>query len=121
MARVMLAEDDAAMLDMAKRALASDGHIVIAAQDGQEALEMLSAAGAQFDVMLTDIQMPSLDGIALAGKAITLLPKLRIVLMSAFAGSVSVPDHLKPHIAQVLTKPVALDQLRSAVKAAAGG
>ena len=120
MARVLLAEDDAAMLDMVKRALASDGHTVFAAQDGQEALDLLNAPGAAFDVMLTDIHMPSVNGVELAGKAMALLPKLKIVLMSAFAEGVTLPDALKPHIVKVLSKPLALDQVRSAVKVAAG-
>ena len=121
MARILLAEDDAAMLDMVKHTLTADGHTVVAAQDGQEALDLLSAAGAGFDVMLTDIQMPSVNGIELAGKAMALLPKLKVVLMSAFTGGVTIPDALKPHIAGILSKPLALDQVRAAVRAAAAG
>ena len=121
MARVLLAEDDPAMLDMVKRALAGDGHVVVSASDGLEALELLSAAGAAFDVMLTDIQMPSLDGLSLAGKAAVLMPALKILLMSAFADSIAVPVELKPHIAKVLSKPLALDQVRTAVRAAVAG
>jgi len=121
MARVLLAEDDAAMLDMVQRALTADGHAVVTAQDGQEAVELVTATGAAFDVMLTDIQMPSLDGIALAGRAIAALPKLRIVLMTAFAGDVAIPASIKPHISKVLTKPLALDAVRSAVREAARG
>ena len=120
MARVLLAEDDAAMLEMVRRALHGDGHDVVAAQDGQDALDAASAAGATFDVLLTDIEMPGLNGLALAGKAVALLPKLRVVLMTAYAGGVTVPDPLKPHIARVLTKPLALDLVRAAVREAAG-
>ena len=46
MARVLLAEDDAAMLEMVRRALTGDGHSVVIAHDGQEALDALSTAGA---------------------------------------------------------------------------
>ncbi len=120
MARVLLAEDDPAMLDVVKRALAGDGHAVTTAQDGQEALDLLSAPGAAFDVLLTDIQMPSLDGMALAGKAVALMPNLRIVLMSAYADQIAVPEAIKGHIAQVLAKPLALEKARAAVKDAAG-
>jgi DNA-binding NtrC family response regulator len=121
MARVLLAEDDATMLDMVKHALAADGHTVVTAQDGQEALEILSAAGASFDVMLTDIQMPSVNGLELTGKAIALLPQLRVVLMSAFAENVSLSDAVKPHVRRVLSKPLALDQVKAAVREAAAG
>jgi CheY-like chemotaxis protein len=116
MARILLAEDDAAMLDMVKHTLVADGHTVVTATDGQEALELLSAAGASFDVMLTDIQMPSLDGLALATKAVTLMPKLKIVLMSAFADQFAVPDAVKSHVTHVLSKPLALEKVRNAVR-----
>ena len=119
MARVLLAEDDAGMLEMVQRALSSDGHTVVAAHDGQEALDILSAPGAAFDVMLTDIHMPSVDGIELAGKAVAMLPKLRVLLMSADT-NVAVPAALKACVAQVLSKPLALDTVRAAVRAATG-
>ena len=119
MARVLLAEDDPAMLEMVQRALSGDGHTVVAAHDGQEALDLLGAPGAAFDVMLTDVHMPSVDGIELAGKAVALLPKLRVLLMSADT-NVAVPASIKTHVAEVLSKPLALDKVRSAVKAAMG-
>jgi CheY-like chemotaxis protein len=118
MARVLLAEDEAPVRDMVKHALANDGHSVVAAQDGQEALEMLGASGAAFDVMLTDIQMPGVDGLTLATKAITLMPALKVILMSAYVDQLAIPDRLKPHLVQVLSKPLALEQARAAVKAA---
>jgi two-component system, cell cycle response regulator CpdR len=117
MARILLAEDDAAMLEMVQHALTSDGHSVTIAHDGQEALDILASAGAAFNVMLTDIHMPVVDGIELAGKAVVMMPKLKVLLMSADA-NINIPAKLKPHIAQVLSKPLALDKLRSAVKAA---
>ena len=119
MARVLLAEDDATMLEMVQHALASDGHQIVVAHDGQEALELLAAAGAAFDVMLTDIHMPVVNGIELAAKAVAMMPKLKVLLMSADS-DVAIPAALKPHIAQVLSKPLALDKLRTAVKAAVG-
>ncbi len=117
MARVLLAEDDAAMLAMVERALRGDGHSVSSAHDGQEALDLMSAPGATFDVMLTDIHMPSVNGIELATKAVAIMPKLRVILMSAYTDT-ALPEKLKPHIADVLSKPLALDQVRTAVRAA---
>ena len=117
MARVLLAEDDATMLEMVQHALASDGHQITVAHDGQEALEVLAAGGAAFDVMLTDIHMPGINGIELAGKAVAMMPKLKVLLMSADT-DIAIPAPLAPHIAQVLSKPLALDKLRAAVKSA---
>lgn len=117
MVRVLVAEDDAAMLEMVQRALTSDGHSVVGAHDGQEALDLLAGSGAAFDVMLTDIHMPGVDGLELATKAVAMAPKLRILLMSADT-DFAIPGALKPHIAQVLSKPLALEKVRAAVRAA---
>ena len=53
----------------ARRALEADGHSVLVTQDGNEALEQLKEGGQQFDVIVTDVEMPMLDGIALAERA----------------------------------------------------
>ena len=95
--------------------------MVVSAQDGQEALDLLSAAGAAFDVLLTDIQMPSLDGLSLATKAAARMPKLRFVLMSAMIDTLTIPDQIKPQLARVLAKPLALDHVRAAVRDALAG
>jgi CheY-like chemotaxis protein len=118
MARILLADDDAATRDMVERALATDGHAVTATQDGAEALEKLRDAPNGFDLLITDVQMPGLDGIALAEAGLAASTKLRIVLMSGFADEFGRAEHLKAKIARVLTKPFTLEQIRSAVKAA---
>ena len=85
MARILLADDDAATRDLVKRALEADGHSVHVTQDGSEALEAVEGSGAQkFDVLVSDVEMPLLDGVALAQRALK-QPNLRILLMSGFA------------------------------------
>lgn len=118
MARILLADDDAASRDLVKRALATDGHSVTSTQDGSEALDKLQEGSGGFDLLISDVQMPGLDGIALVEKALEGHPKLRIVLMSGFAGELGRADHLKDKISRVLTKPVSLEQIRTAVKEA---
>jgi two-component system cell cycle response regulator CpdR len=120
MARILLAEDDAATRDLVQRALGLEGHEVVVTQDGVEALEALQAAPTRFDVLVTDVQMPGLDGIALVEKGLSVNPKLRVVLMSGFADELGRAAHLKAKIARVITKPFTLEQIRSAVKAALG-
>jgi CheY-like chemotaxis protein len=120
MARILLAEDDAATRDLVQRALGLEGHEMIVTQDGLEALEKLQAAPARVDLLITDVQMPGLDGVALAEKALGINPRLRIVLMSGFADEFGRADHLKPRISGVITKPFTLEQIRSAAKAALG-
>ncbi|HJU31030.1 MAG TPA: response regulator [Hyphomicrobiaceae bacterium] len=118
MARILLAEDDAATRDLVQRALGLDGHKVTVTQDGTEALEQMQAAPTGFDVLITDVQMPGLDGIALVEKSFEVNARLRVVLMSGFADELGRAAHLKARIARVITKPFTLEQIRSAVKSA---
>ena len=66
MARVLIADDEDSMRTLVARAIAMDGHAIVTAQDGAEALEILIRDDGAFDLLLTDIQMPVMDGIALA-------------------------------------------------------
>jgi len=120
MARILLAEDDAATRDLVQRALALDGHQVIVTQDGAEALEKLQAAPDRIELLISDVQMPGVDGIELVEKGLAAAPTLRVVLMSGFAGEFGRAEHLKGRIARIITKPFTLEQIRSAVKAALG-
>jgi len=117
MARILLAEDDAATRDLVQRALAMDGHAVIVTQDGAEALDRLQVPPA-FDLLITDVQMPGLDGVALVEKGLAASPRLRVVLMSGFADELGRAEHLKGRISRIISKPFTLEQIRSAVKAA---
>ncbi|MBX9591886.1 MAG: response regulator [Hyphomonadaceae bacterium] len=120
MARILLADDDAATRDLVQRALSTDGHTVISTQDGTEALEKLREVPGGFDLLITDVQMPGLDGIALAESGMAANTQLRVVLMSGFAGELDRAEHLQAKLSRVLTKPFTLEQIRSAVKAALG-
>jgi CheY-like chemotaxis protein len=99
MARILLADDDAAARDLVQRALASDGHDVTATHDGVEALERLQGAGADFELLISDVQMPGLDGIELIEKALAITPKMRVILMSGFSDELERAKHLKSKIA----------------------
>jgi DNA-binding NtrC family response regulator len=120
MARILLAEDDAATRDLVQRALGLDGHEVVVTQDGAEALDQLMAAPGRIDLLITDVQMPGLDGVALVEKGLAVSPRLRVVLMSGFADELGRADHLKGKISRIITKPFTLEQIRAAAKAALG-
>ena len=66
MPRILIADDEDSMRALVARAIAMDGHDTVTAQDGAEALEILTREHGAFDLLLTDIQMPVMDGIALA-------------------------------------------------------
>lgn len=116
MARILLADDDATTRDMVKRALESDGHIVHVTQDGSEALERIKAAGATLDLLVSDVEMPMLDGIALAETAHELQPRLRILLMSGLSDQLERAKSLKGQQVGMLSKPFTLDQVRESVR-----
>jgi CheY-like chemotaxis protein len=116
MARILLADDDVATRDLVQRALALDGHQVVSTQDGSEALDQLKDAG-RFDLLITDVQMPGLDGVTLVEKGLAASPKLRIVLMSGFSDELGRAEHLRARISGVIAKPFTLEQIRAVVKA----
>jgi two-component system, cell cycle response regulator CpdR len=120
MAHILLADDDAATRDLVQRALSTDGHSVTPTQDGAEALEKLQESPGGYDLLITDVQMPGLDGIALAEAGMAANVKLRVVLMSGFADELGRAGRLQAKVSRVLTKPFTLEQVRAAVKAALG-
>lgn len=117
MARILLADDDQGSLDMVRRALEMDGHSVVTAEDGNEALAKLGT-GADFDVLVTDVQMPGLDGISLAGKAIKVAPTLRLVMMSGYPDILDQARGLGAKKLRLIAKPFTIDKIRAEVKAA---
>jgi CheY-like chemotaxis protein len=115
MARILIAEDDEPVRGFVKRALEMDGHAVVAAADGAEALERLEQEGGAFDLLLSDIRMPLMDGIALALAAGRGFPKLPILLMTGFADQRERAHDLEAIIEDVVTKPFSLAEIRAAV------
>jgi two-component system, cell cycle response regulator CpdR len=115
MARILLAEDEESLCAMCARALASDGHVVKATRDGGEALDLLTREHGRFDLLLTDVRMPVMDGIALALAAARDFPDLTILLMTGFADQRERAQGLDAIIHDVIAKPFTLATLRSAV------
>jgi len=118
MARVLIADDEDAMRSLLARAIAMDGHDIWVAQDGAEALDILTREAGAFDLLLTDIQMPVMDGIALALTAARDFPKLTILLMTGFAYQRERASNLNAIVHDVITKPFSVADIRTAVAAA---
>jgi len=118
MTRVLIADDEESMRLLVARALALDGHATVTAEDGAEALEILSREPDAFDLLLTDIQMPVMDGIALALTAARDFPDLTILLMTGFADQRERTHGLSAIVHDVITKPFSVAEIRAAVAAA---
>jgi DNA-binding NtrC family response regulator len=118
MATILLADDDGAVRDLVKRALNSEGHTVHITQDGLEALDYLDAHAATVDLLITDVDMPQLDGISLAEKALSLKPGIGLVLMSGFTDQLERAASLRARRLLSIAKPFTLDQIKQVVRAA---
>ena len=115
MARILLVDDEETVRGFLKRGLEIDGHAVVTAIDGSDGLDRLNESDAGFDLMLTDIRMPLMDGIALALAAKRDFPDLTILLMTGFADQRERAKNLDAIVEDVLTKPFSLADFRGAV------
>jgi two-component system, cell cycle response regulator CpdR len=118
MARILIAEDETSLRVLVARALAQDGHEITTAHDGAEALDTLTRATGAFELLLTDIRMPVMDGIALALAAARDYPELAILLMTGYADQRERAHGLDALIHDVVTKPFSLSTIREAVRSA---
>lgn len=109
MAQILLAEDDEALRRFLAQALAKAGHTVTDFGDGTEAYECLK--GYRFDLLLTDIVMPGMDGIELAKRAAEMDGKLKIMFITGFAAVALHPSSNAPKQAKVLSKPFHLREI----------
>jgi CheY-like chemotaxis protein len=115
MARVLIAEDDDPLRLLTARALKDSGHEVLTAVDGAEALDIVMREGGRFDLLLTDIKMPLMDGIALALSVARDHPRIRILLMTAYADQRERAAGLDALIHDVVLKPFTLAEIKAAV------
>ncbi len=115
MARLLVAEDDEAVRAFLEKAFELDGHEVRTAEDGAMALEVLASEEGAFDLLLTDIQMPVMDGIALALSAVRDYPGMPILLMTGYANQRERAHGLESLVEDVIMKPFSLADIRDAV------
>ncbi|WP_179508085.1 cell cycle two-component system response regulator CpdR [Sphingomonas melonis] len=108
MIRILLAEDDQVMREYLTRALERAGYAVAAVDRGTAAMPLLETES--FDLLLTDIVMPEMDGIELARRAAELVPGLRVMFITGFAAVTLKAGREMPN-ARVLSKPFHLRDL----------
>ena len=108
MIRILLAEDDQVMREYLTRALERSGYAVAAIDRGTEAIPLLETE--RFDLLLTDIVMPEMDGIELARRAGELAPDTKVMFITGFAAVTLKAGREMPN-ARVLSKPFHLKDL----------
>jgi DNA-binding response OmpR family regulator len=113
MEKILIAEDESAVSAFVSRALHHAGHEVVAVSDGLAAVAALAAG--TFDLLLSDIVMPGLDGIALALKAGKDHPAMKILLMSGYASERQRAHNLESLAHRIVAKPFTLAEICAAV------
>ena len=106
---ILVVDDEDSVRDFVERALNYAGYAVVSAENGQHALEKLQ--DQKFDLMLTDIVMPELDGIALALKAAKDYPDMKILMMSGYANQRQRAHNLDVLAHEVISKPFSLEEI----------
>ena len=106
--RILLAEDEDAMRGYLARALENAGYVVVAVDRGTEALPLLESQ--HFDLLLSDIVMPEMDGIELAQRCNEVSPRTRVMFITGFAAVTLKASREQPQ-AKVLSKPFHLRDL----------
>ena len=118
---ILVVDDDTAILDATQQILQALGYHVSAARNGEEALSIFEACDGKFDLVITDQEMPGINGTELAGKLIAIWADLPIILCTGYGQYLS-PDQIKAlGIKHLLLKPYYFPELASAVKTALDG
>jgi len=112
MAKILIVEDDESVRTFTARAIAADGHAIDTAEDGDLGLAAIREADGRYDLILSDIRMPAMDGIEMAKQASSEFPDLRILLMTGYAEQRERAADLQDIIVDVVPKPFTLNEIR---------
>jgi two-component system cell cycle response regulator CpdR len=118
MAKLLIVEDDESVRTLAARALERAGHLIDIAADGAQGLALIRAAQGGYDLVVSDIRMPEMDGIEMAKAAVRLFPATKILLMTGYADQRERAEELNGAILDVVQKPFTLAEIRARVERA---
>lgn len=108
MTHILLADDDRSMREFLARSLEKSGYKVTVCEDGLEAYKVLESKKGVFDLLLTDIVMPGMDGIELSRKAQQLFPDIKVMYITGFAATAAKNDDRNTRL---ISKPFHLGDL----------
>ena len=112
--KILVAEDNPAVREFIERAIKTLDVKVVSVADGQQALDALNQDS--YNVLVTDIVMPNVDGIALALKAVRQYPNLKIVMISGYAQERMRAHNLDALVHRIIAKPFSLEEICEAVE-----
>ena len=116
---ILVVDDDAVIRAMVARTLTLAGFEVATAASGRDALRLVAEGRVMPAVLVTDIEMPVMNGVELAARLLALRPALRVVMMTGNPDRAESARHHPSIVDSVLLKPMALDDLVRAVGSAA--
>lgn len=115
MAKLLIVEDDESVRTLSARALERAGHSVDVAADGAQGLDQIRSSHGGYDLVVSDIRMPEMDGIEMAKTAAAAFPALKIMLMTGYADQRERAEELDGVILDVMQKPFTLAEIRDRV------
>jgi CheY-like chemotaxis protein len=113
---ILLAEDEPMILDVVTEIFEGQGYTVLAAATPDEALRLARAHVGDIHLLLTDMIMPQMNGLELAGKLSVIYPKLKCLFMSGYTADVVSPDTITYNGTHFIQKPFSREELCSKVR-----
>jgi signal transduction histidine kinase len=114
--RILLVDDDPMLLKSLRDTLQEDGHEVAATRGGQAGIDAFAATYAgdeKYDIVITDLGMPRIDGRKVAAAIKELSPATPVILLTGWGQRLIATQEAPPHVDRVLSKPPRLPQLRA--------
>ncbi|MEW6530447.1 MAG: PAS domain S-box protein [Thermodesulfobacteriota bacterium] len=119
--RILLVDDEAALVDMARKVLTSMGYAVTSLTSSHEALELFGKAPDRFDLVITDMAMPHLTGKRLAKLLLEIRPDIPIILTTGFSDRITLDEAQETGISTIMLKPMGRNGLSKAIRKALDG
>jgi two-component system response regulator AtoC len=113
-AKILVVDDEQFVRTLLATVLGRHGHEVVAVCDAEQALAALSAS-REFDLMLTDVVMPGMDGFDLLRRVRSAYPHIKVIVLTGFARKQSISDFLLYGADEYLSKPFQVHELVAAV------
>ena len=113
--QILVVDDEKSMLEFLEYVLEKEGYTVSSVQDGQKALELLSEKTG-FDLVISDLRMPELDGLELLKASQKIDPEIPFIFMTAYASSDTAIEALKLGAFDYITKPFQVEDLKNLIK-----
>jgi DNA-binding NtrC family response regulator len=117
--RILLIDDEKIALRNLEHIMKKEGFDVVATQSGSQAIKMLETSGEyEFDVVLTDLKMPGVDGMEVLAQSKRLFPETEVIMVTGYATMDSAIEAVKAGAYHYVSKPFELDEVRRVVKKA---